>query len=465
MIKSNERFIPDIQFPTIIQVLLGAWLAIHSLTAFSNPPDWEPVPNLQFNMQVVARLQIGDNNFSVNDDDLIGAFVLDECRGLASPTAALEGLIFLTIGANEVYGETINFKAYLADADSIVDINETLIFEDMAEVGTFLDPFIFTFDANQPPVYHTIISTCDSGGSIDPEGYIQVPEGASQTFTIIADEGYLIADVIVDDTSIGPVPQYTFNDIVANHTIHADFNSIQYIITATAGANGTIYPAGDIVVNQGDSQTFNISAHFGYMIDKVLVDGESVGAVNEYTFSHVMNNHTIHATFVNNTYVITASGSEGGTINPTGDIVVPHGSNQLFTFIPTIHYGVKDVVVDGENMGVLENFEFVNVTNNHTIYVVFDLLENTSKIHNRTNPFKVYPNPTSNHILVDFGITNKNKLQLELINQQGIIVKASVFTEAIRQASIDIHNFPEGLYFLRLTTNDSCFIEKVVIRD
>ena len=71
----------------------------------------------------------------------------------------------------------------------------------------------------------------------------------------------------------------------------------KYTITATAGEGGSITPAGEVSVKEGASQTFAIAAQDGYAIADVLVDGQSVGAVDSYTFENVTANHTIAALF------------------------------------------------------------------------------------------------------------------------------------------------------------------------
>ena len=70
---------------------------------------------------------------------------------------------------------------------------------------------------------YTITATAGEGGSITPAGEVSVKEGASQTFTITASEGYAIADVLVDGQSVGAVDSYTFENVTANHTIAAVF--------------------------------------------------------------------------------------------------------------------------------------------------------------------------------------------------------------------------------------------------
>ncbi|MBE5825686.1 MAG: hypothetical protein E7307_03525 [Butyrivibrio sp.] len=71
-----------------------------------------------------------------------------------------------------------------------------------------------------------------------------------------------------------------------------------YVIKAGAGEGGVISPSGDQNVIEGNDVSYIITTHGGYNLDKVLVDGKSVGAVSSYTFSNVQGPHTISASFV-----------------------------------------------------------------------------------------------------------------------------------------------------------------------
>ena len=125
-------------------------------------------------------------------------------------------------------------------------------------------------------------------------------DGANQTFTITPEEGYEIADVLVDGVSVGAVTGYTFTDVQANHTISVTFKepeAVTHTITATAGSNGTITPSGVVSVTDGANQSFTITPSAGYEVADVLVDGVSVGARNTYTFTDVTKSHTISASF------------------------------------------------------------------------------------------------------------------------------------------------------------------------
>jgi len=70
----------------------------------------------------------------------------------------------------------------------------------------------------------------------------------------------------------------------------------KYTITVKQNDNGKISPE-TTKVEKGDNQKFEIKADKGYEVEKVLVDGKSVGAVTEYTFEKVKEKHTIEATF------------------------------------------------------------------------------------------------------------------------------------------------------------------------
>ena len=71
--------------------------------------------------------------------------------------------------------------------------------------------------------YAKITATAGEGGAITPAGRTYVKEGESQTFTVTAQLGYEISDVLVDGTSIGAVTSYTFENVTGAHTIEARF--------------------------------------------------------------------------------------------------------------------------------------------------------------------------------------------------------------------------------------------------
>jgi hypothetical protein len=145
--------------------------------------------------------------------------------------------------------------------------------------------------------FNIITATSGQGGNINPEGDVNVNYAQNQTFTITPDIGYEIADVLVDGVSVGAVGTYTFSNVTADHSIEASFSMLTYTITASAGENGSINPAGDVVVQHGEDLTFNFNPSESYQVYAFWVDGDSIGQADSYTFTNVTANHTIHVSF------------------------------------------------------------------------------------------------------------------------------------------------------------------------
>lgn len=247
--------------------------------------------------------------------------------------------------------------------------NAALRLESDAVNGATYDAEL-TGNGTAVPTY-TITASSGANGSVTPDGATVVTTGGGQTYTITPDAGYHIQDVLVDGSSVGAVGSYTFNAVVANHTISATFALNTYTITASAGAGGSISPSGAVSVNHGDNQTFTITPDANYHIAGVTVDSVSQGAVSSFTFNNVTEAHTISATFAINTYTITASAGANGSISPSGAVILNHGASQTFTITPDAAYHVADVLVDGVSVGAVTTYPFTNVTANHTIEATF----------------------------------------------------------------------------------------------
>ncbi len=72
---------------------------------------------------------------------------------------------------------------------------------------------------------HTITVAATVNGSISPLGPVATTEGAIENFTITADGGFTISDVLVDSVSVGAVSSYDLT-VTGDHTIEASFAPI-----------------------------------------------------------------------------------------------------------------------------------------------------------------------------------------------------------------------------------------------
>ncbi len=165
-LDSNPR--TDLNISSNINVMAGF--------SADGPPNWELPGTLEFNMQLIGTLLLADSTFSIDEDDMIGAFVDGECRGVSSPDPDQEGLIFLTIGSNQYSGESVTFKAYIASQNIIVDLNQSVGFVSLSEVGTLLEPYVLSYTE----ITYQISALAGANGTITPSGTIMVPHWSNQ---------------------------------------------------------------------------------------------------------------------------------------------------------------------------------------------------------------------------------------------------------------------------------------------
>lgn len=221
---------------------------------------------------------------------------------------------------------------------------------------------------SSPTASYTITSNHGSNGSINPLGAVTVLEGASKKFSFFPNAGYDVDTVSIDgaEVSLSERRSYTFNNVTSDHTIHVTFkpkSSNEHIIFASNGSHGTIDPAGNNTVTEGDDITFTFNPDTGYRVGNVYIDSLTVGAeqieiINDfsskdsennnlyfseedtlyfaantgpgtssnlvYTFEDVDDSHTIHVTFISNTtptytldYIAGANGSIDGLASQT----------------------------------------------------------------------------------------------------------------------------------------------------
>ena len=58
------------------------------------------------------------------------------------------------------------------------------------------------------------------------------------------------------------------------------------------------------------------------------------------------------------TFSITANAGTGGTISPSGNIVVNQGAEATFSITPNTGYAIEDVKVDGASVGTVTSYTF-----------------------------------------------------------------------------------------------------------
>ncbi len=269
-----------------------------------------------------SLVDLTDNSVSVIDQVVDNTYTIDPVTEDHTIYATFSGEEF-TITATAGPGGSIDpqgevkvpyggDQAFTVTADTAYVISDIII-DGTDHHGPQASPYTHTFtsvtadhtiEAVFSQVVYTITPTAGVGGTIDPATIQQVDAGEDCSFVITADGCHTIGDIIVDGISRGPQisPNTTvFENVMADHTIEAVFHTKTFTITSSVRApgGGTISPLGVTEVYCNENQTYTMTPNPGNAVLDVIVDGQSVGPVNEYTFYYVnANGHTIEAVFI-----------------------------------------------------------------------------------------------------------------------------------------------------------------------
>jgi PKD repeat protein len=275
--------------------LFMAAAAILALTYFSTPPpDRIPAVNIIATNQ--TRLI---NLYHAGGDALSQDRLQILVDGTARPFTGFGN------DNNWSLGETLSYTVSASDPlPSRVDV----VYNQTAQVGTgsyLLATLWLGSETSQAPeaLLHTITATAGSHGTIILDGTSQtgtvvVANGTTPTFDITPAGGYIVLNVLVDGSDVGPVASYTFPPVTADHTIAATFAQIPgYWINVTNSTGGYITP-GNLTVIQGGFQNYTITPYTGYTIASVSVNGAQLGSVPSfYNFTNVNSNQNLSVTF------------------------------------------------------------------------------------------------------------------------------------------------------------------------
>ena len=330
---------------------------------------------------------------------------------------------------------------------------------------------------------HTITSEVAVGqGTINPLGAIEVANGGSQTFTFVAANCWEFDRLEVDfqpATPTGP-GQYTFTNVQQPHHIRVFFKQLTYTIAASAGANGTITPVGNVTVNCGTNRTFTFAADADFELEELRINGvvrwpttPPTAAPTFHTFTNVTGDSTIHVTFketdnppVMYTVFVTVlpAGENWGTVNPGTDFQVVEGGSQTIQISANpaaagITYRISSILVNGDpvtiNNQLNSPYTFTNVTGDSTIVITFDTTH-TSIRYEELPELGVFPNPTDGKLNIVSGDLEISKI--EVTNTLGNVV----FVIENPTNSFDVSSLAKGTYFLRFTTTRGLAIRQII---
>jgi hypothetical protein len=178
--------------------------------------------------------------------------------------------------------------------------------------------------------------------------------------------------------------------LLSAQTQLASAANVNYTLNASADSHSTISPSGNIIVNNGTTQSFTFSAAAGYSISRVLVNGTSISTTSPCTFSDIQANYVIAVSSTANTYFINSTADAQSTITPSGSTSVTYGSSQTYRYTPNTGYTITSVLVDGSAQSISGSYIFTNIIANHTIAVKASIINYTitasADSHSTINP-------------------------------------------------------------------------------
>lgn len=209
----------------------------------------------------------------------------------------------------------------------------------------------------------TITATMEGEGSVWCYKHGKIPMGESDTYRIEADWPYVIADVLVDGVSVGPVERYTFTNETpgyTSHTIHVRF-ALETFPVRFLDWDGTVLSTQDVPYGEAAEAPEAPTRPFHTFL------------CWDRDFSKITSPMDVQAVYIEHDittyYAIAIVKSEGGTV--TGPTQVLAGEDAVFTMTPDADYQLVDVLVDGESVGPVETYTFQQVDASHFIQAVF----------------------------------------------------------------------------------------------
>lgn len=253
----------------------------------------------------------------------------------------------------------------------------------------------------------------------------------------------------------------SFGNGLKSYTAQKD--PTNYTISASANTNGKISPSGDIIVNQGDSRTFIITANQDFVIDSLEVDAVKIAPVDTYTFSNITTNHTIVANFkakTTNTYTISSKANAHGTINPQGNLVVAEGESKTYTITPDNTYKIDSIEIDGNKIAPQSEYTFSNIKANHSIVANFSSISSIELSKDKTieTLFRI----ENDKLILTNELLNQENNDLiysyDLVNMEG-----KKFPIKLIENSFDISNLASGVFYFSIQIGAKLYNQSFVI--
>lgn len=370
-------------------------------------------------------------------------------------------------------------------------------------IQVFDDYIVFDFMGGGDKQECNVFLPAYYGCKITPEAGSVSPVNFNEHFSfkidLLPSHDKSILVVTANNDTLVPVNNiYTISYIQKDIIVRVKgvkFNS--FAITVTAGENGKITPDGEVQVNEGKTQTFNIQPDNGFSIDKVVVDGEDKGDIKSYTFTNVCEPHTLEAFFKKGVLYTISVSNEALTFETISN--VPSDYQEVTISSKDVIAGIE---VNAPNRFKVSSDKGSNWTQGfnvpknklpYTFWIRFQPpwgMGNVGTFHevlalksteayaeikltgvsgvginemDHNQNLVIYPNPTSGKLFIENGALNKEN-SLFVIEIYDVLGK-KVFEEKAenkKQLELDITPLSAGIYMVAVHTDKGIVHQKIV---
>jgi hypothetical protein len=232
---------------------------------------------------VVATIP-GGSDISVQGTTCGASLAIGDSCQITFTAPAPEGPTDIAIAGSNTSTETV---AVTVDPTPVATLNVTPTTLEFIENES--GEITVTNDANSPVAAENVVATIPGGSDISVQGTtcgasLAIGASCQITFTAPAPEG---------PTDIAIAGSNTNTVLVA-----VTVNPLQFTVTPSAGANGSITPANAQVVNAGSSLTFEATPDTGFAVNQWRLDGDLVQTGGtSFQLNNIQANHAVQVTF------------------------------------------------------------------------------------------------------------------------------------------------------------------------
>lgn len=286
--------------------------------------------------------------------------------------------------------------------------NYQIAFESMGMNGSgmVLDDIVVS---GTPITDFTITATAGEHGQISPAGSVQAPLHSNQTYTLTPDQGYTVDELIVDGTAQTRALIYTFEDVVADHTIAASFRIANPTMNTSPAALYFSTPGGET----STAKTVNVIVG-----DFVSVDDISIHVEEPFLVSNNQSDFGLQTTIPYN----------GGMVYVV--FAPPFGGTYTKTMTITNQTNTATVALNGVSTGIEEQ-QLANM--------------------------QIYPNPAGDVLNLIFNENNIPEL-IEIMDVCGKTVLSQQVVDG--NTTVNIGGLQTGVYFVRANDTVKKFVKK-----